>query len=234
MLPHIQYADAHATAEAVRNAITGKMGKGPRDCMILPRSRFYPESTTWWVVPGKENPAYRYGKLYFDKADSDSSALQCGLHIEKGLGRNVPGPAGYTMDKRWTWNDFFPELDGEVEAQLAVLSRQIDGSPHVRLLAHLATEDAPLHSLRFESNDGALRLDGPGAERGTFLAPLASASSLAELRTRIAELPQLDWHWLNVTLGCDVRTQGNPASAETWDGAVLFESLLSPWMRWFH
>jgi hypothetical protein len=230
MRPQIAYANAHDTAAAVCQAIAGAP---PRDCMILPRSRFYPESSMWWVVPGKENPAYRYGKLYFDGDELDASTLLCGLHVEKGFGPGVPGPRGHAMDRRWTWNAFFPALGGQVDAQLADLERQAGEAPHVRLLAGLEAEGAPSHYLRFTWNSGTLQVQTPPADRRGFLGPLAGVTDLGALREGIAALNELNWHWINVFVGCSVRKNGDPASRETFDASLLWERLLRCWQAWF-
>jgi hypothetical protein len=85
------------------------------DCGKLARrpfNRFKAIECAWWLVPSAALPFYHHGKLYFDWADKDQSAIACGFFIEKGLAPEVaavyPSKKGKSliMNDSWQWNRF--------------------------------------------------------------------------------------------------------------------------------
>ena len=74
-----------------------------------PWNQFEPETTSWWLIPSTDWPAYKWGKYYFEWGKGGVPSLLTGLYIEKGLGPSVkeayPSKKGsrYVMNKDWSW-----------------------------------------------------------------------------------------------------------------------------------
>lgn len=113
-------------------------GQGYPSISAQPWNLYHPDQTLWWVIPGSQWPAYRFGKLFFTPDGIPEGCVFCGLHVEKGLGQGAAD--GYTsargrrllMDDDWLWHDFVQDVQaGKFSGAVAVLEQKV--SPPVLL-----------------------------------------------------------------------------------------------------
>ena len=93
-----------------------------RQFSLRPYNYYAPETTTWWIIPEKDWPAYHRGKGVFERSHWPIDRVLCGLHIEKGFDRAVASPdthTNYIMNADWTWHPFITDLRSGVITRTA-------------------------------------------------------------------------------------------------------------------
>ena len=83
-----------------------------------PFHRFHPDATVWWLIPSREWPAFKFGKLFFDAElptmAPDAGSIFCGFCVEKGLGTPLSAIRGYNpswiIGQDWLWEQFVDSL----------------------------------------------------------------------------------------------------------------------------
>ena len=101
------------TCYAIERVAETKFGKlTPR-----PWDIYEPDTTSWWLVPSSDWPAYKYGKFHFDWGEDERDSIFLGLYIEKGLDPSVSSvyscPKGlrHIMHNDWTWFRLIRDLE---------------------------------------------------------------------------------------------------------------------------
>lgn len=200
------------------------------------------DTTTWWLAPTTQWPAYRHGKFVFMPDPSDTGSMLAGLHVEKGLGPaamagmfSEAGRSLITTDD-WLWSSFLEDLDGDIASCLTAIE-QASGVPPVILLQAtlidpMAADGAlPLRDeVRFAASGSSLSLIQTSVEQG-LLADLAGCAGLNDLAGALAALPTEDWVWVDAYITVPFTAQ--PDAPVTWDGARIFDEILRPLLPWF-
>ncbi|NMR85766.1 hypothetical protein HKB06_08165, partial [Vibrio parahaemolyticus] len=109
----------------------------------------------WWLVPSKEWPSYKYGKIAIYKADK-SDALRVGFYLEKG----ISSKAGKMLDPRtadklciksdWVWHTFVDDIkNGKFKEILNEISKELN-TPINLLIQASAIMDKESSNVSFE------------------------------------------------------------------------------------
>jgi hypothetical protein len=217
----------------------------------LPYNRFDRTTSTWWLSPSRDNPAYKYGKIAFVTKDFPAGHIFIGLYVEKGV-----GPSAWAafsggqrarrciMDDTWLWHRFVRALETGVFEQLA---RQVQAEAESELLIALDSAavpppetgdwevqrySVPSDFVQFSFSDGRLRQLNSRLDY-QYLTELQNARTLDNIAVQIRDLDQLDWHWIDFHAGFlfrqkprDDRDLKSHAALEIWRKAVR------PWSEW--
>lgn len=99
-----------ASPRVAASSVVGLLEDKRRKLTLRPWNRFDSDHTTWWIVPGTEWPAYRYGKYVFAPI---GDMISCGLYVEKGLGASTLGmySPNLVMDAGWQWHQFIRDIE---------------------------------------------------------------------------------------------------------------------------
>lgn len=121
--------DHHTSTNIIAHkALEGVKSRGIDKFTLRPWNQYKPDNTLWWLVPTKNWPAYRHGKIAIYKT-KQSNQFKVGFHLEKGLsdtaGQMLPPRS---VDKLcikpdWIWNTFVNDIKtgkfAEILAQIA-------------------------------------------------------------------------------------------------------------------
>jgi len=99
---------------------------------LRPWNYYKPENTLWWLVPSKEWPSYKYGKIAIYKPNN-SEAFRVGFHLEKGIsakaGQMLPPRTAEQLCIKpdWVWNEFVDDIkNGKFEKRLIKISKFVN------------------------------------------------------------------------------------------------------------
>lgn len=227
----IRFASAREAASSVKDLLDDKR----RRLSLRPFNYYDPANTPWWLIPGPDWPAYRYGKYAFAP---DDGMLSCGLYVEKGLGASTMGTYGskYVMDADWQWQHFIRDIQS---------GRVAEATAKIRLPLFL-TLTSPKSIERFEQGacckqdklvfrvtEGRLEKVQECLQAGCLF-PLAKLERLEALPEMLSTMKNLDWIWIDLVLGTKLHypKEGADLSAAV-DGQVLVEDLLVHFEPWF-
>lgn len=187
-----------------------------------PWNRFEPDDTDWWLVPGGEWPAHKYGKLFLHWSDRAKAAARADLHVEKGLGQAVQAaydaPRGRRriMDEEWAWHHLLASMQDERLARaLAAAAESARGPLRVTVQGgYVADPDSfdpyayDFKQDRYEfivrSQVGELDLRTARTAAG-LLEPLDVVDSVQGLRSALTEMSANPWLWLDLMAGVQLR-----------------------------
>lgn len=116
---------AHKALDELKN-------RGLDQFTLRPWNYYKPENTLWWLVPSKDWPSYKYGKVAIYKP-YNSEALRVGFHLEKG----VSSKAGQMLPPRtadklciksdWVWHEFVDDIkNGNFEEILTKITKTVN------------------------------------------------------------------------------------------------------------
>lgn len=239
-----KYPDARSVAYAVRDELEGFW----QSISVHPWNRYDPDNGLWWVIASTDWPAYKHGKLVFDRGDEYTltGRLFCGLHVEKGFGERVAQvyPAlrnrNEIMTSEWCWWRF---MQGFKDGSLQSAAKEVAEATSTPILLRLnaifveAPDSWDYHAPRrlqddivFELNNGILNCK-KGRTPLRILIQAKRSSSLSELREAISNISKAGWIWLDffIGTGCDISTAGD---ANAWDASRLWKKVLSKWQPW--
>jgi len=103
------------------NEVKEHLNTGKKKFTARPFNRFAPENSVWWITPGSEWPAYKYGKYMFRR---DKDIINIGLNIEKGYGKELSGIVSNKaiMNDEWIWHEFMESgLRGKLDKTFGTL-----------------------------------------------------------------------------------------------------------------
>lgn len=237
-------------AAAETNAAAVASGYGGLHAM--PFNRFSPESSTWWLSPSIDNPAYRHGKIIFMQTDEAESAapLFVGFYVEKGVGpagapvyrETARGRRG-VMDSTWLWDRFLGAFgSGEIEAILSAIESTTARPVEIELDAALVPPPAggeddvhspqlPRDVVRFQFARSELQWVGADLP-ADLLGGLGKPETLPALATRVGSLSQLDWMWIDFQAGYRFVRGGRSGGAELWTAQEIWRKICWPWRAW--
>jgi hypothetical protein len=247
MKPQCAYPNTQSASYAVDRYIREELDL-PRKLTARPWNRFEPVNTEWWLIPSTEWPAYHQGKFFLRPQNSNRD-LYCGLYVEKGLDPSIASafPTGkkLVMKKDWRWHQTLGDMQSN--ALNAPLLETIERSGQFVLLVvdggfiedpGSYDPDAPRmawNHLVFESDGIALRQ--VSAElTGDQFASLSTCESLPRLAHALAQIPQVEWTWIDVHIGVELEMAPLEPDAEPgpggWGASELWERCLAPWLPW--
>ncbi len=236
--------EACSTIGGVTDVKVGKLVRRPWN-------RHEPETSSWWLVPSGDWPAYQYGKYYFDWGGNDRTKILCGLYVENGLGETARDtyPASSIMGPDWTWHRWFRDLQthriSDVVKSVARSSAcpvelRIDGS-HIcdpRQLdrserRHKYPED--VYHLRWEPD--ATEFTFVGAKReANLLDELGEVKTFSDLYSALENLSGNPWLWIDVFIALQLGIkEAEVIAGESeyyWDAGKIWEKFLFHFLPW--
>ena len=231
-----RFEDPREAGEAMQHAsgLVARLGR----LSLLPWNRHDPEGSEWWMTPrddaGPVNPAYRFGKIRFDR-ERGSDNLLIGYYAERGLGPRavMPGtPASHVMNDDWLWPGFLHAMKtGEVGAALSAAAPRLEGLP-VRLRVFGGAVGGTDDRFVFRWHGTPPTLTVTEAERrALLLGRLDRCTTLEEIATT---LPPDDFVWVNFIVEGVFAKGPAPGSdaADEWDAERIWSSLLAPLAAW--
>jgi hypothetical protein len=243
--PQVRFTNARTLAVALKNFL---LGQGYPPLMARPWNQYLPEQTMWWVIPGTEWPAYRYGKLFVTPDEAPEGCLFCGLHLEKGLGRQAAAVyqsdrgRRLLMDEHWLWHDFVtPQQTERFAEAVAALGLKFPAPVFFRCEAGPVLEVESFDPrgprprwdvLGFSASGGSWSFVSHERHEG-LLEQAAQAQNPSQLMRALASLPRPDWVWVDIYAGVYLAMAAKEQAPGAWDTATLWERALSPWEPWF-
>jgi hypothetical protein len=242
--------NAASTEDAARATLTASRDAGYQGLTAIPWNRFDPASSTWWLSPSTDNPAYKYGKIILTRRDAQPEDMLVGLYVEKGIG---PGAAQlyadtargrrYLMDHDWTWQAFvkalassaFDQVMAQAESEAArPIIVAVDASNVPVPAGHgddVHSASLPRDVARFEWSRG--HLDWLDAEiHADILEGLGKPKTTAELAHRMLAINNLDWVWIDFHAGLRFRLGSGDPGAELWPDDRVWKRACRPWSSW--
>lgn len=245
------YRLEHENLRRLADSLAEAAARSEFSLTTRPWNRFEPDETEWWLVPGPEWPAYKYGKLFLHWTDRKKRRARAALHVEKGLGREV-GPAydarrgrRLIMDDAWAWHSLVEALaDGRFGTCLSELRRRSAGRVELVLEAGYVPDpdsfdpyaydfgrDSYIFSLT--DDEGSLALADVSREAG-LLEGFERVRSIDELASNVSPLSREAWIWVDFMAGVPLQLDVDPdhgrpvaLATELWSGFEVFR----PWLR---
>ncbi|MEM4723543.1 MAG: hypothetical protein QXP01_00860 [Candidatus Hadarchaeum sp.] len=231
----VKYENNEKVAHAVYKVI-----KEREKFCLRPFNRFRPAYTEWWIIPSKEWPAYKFGKLCFHRRPrSLEGSLYAGYYVEKGLGQNLQGiqvvPSSHVMKDDWHWHKFVKWAQrGEIDAIAQEVCKAIQVPVHILVEAY-AFNRLPHPDVESSgANDTAeFALNYPGVEWKLIqpgrkeLQIVNKVTNIASLVNFIIGATDLDFYWIDLVVGA--RFRYGKSEEEGLDGETLWERVLRPW-----
>jgi len=60
-----------------------RVGRSKIDTLVArPWNMYEPDTTTWWLVPSSDWPAYKHGKFHFDWGNREHTSIFTSLYFE--------------------------------------------------------------------------------------------------------------------------------------------------------
>jgi len=213
------------------------------DLTARPWNRFDPDNTIWWLVPSKDWPAYKYGKLFFDSRKNNftlkKNEVYCGFYIEKGLGVKDFYHNSLIIDKEWLWGEFIKSLPQVVLPDKSILTikasympdRIISSDPQelqeqkerlaVGLISFTVKEGSSLSLLKEE-------IKSTDPEISNYFHKIAESKNIKDLIDLLLEIPNNDWIWVDLYTGHFFSENDKISIKEIWE---KYLSLWKPWLR---
>jgi len=207
------------------------------DAAILMRDRYLRDRNLksynddlWWITPVStvNRPAYEYGKYVFDSRPdiSASGCLFCGLHVEKGYGKDAEIVyRNKVMDSTWMWHRFLNDLSTDVSDAVHEASKMIDCQLEFHVVLTLPDESRV--PIVFETDGRTLTISATSEDLGPT-GNLSMADDWSSLAKQINALDfgRLQWHWIDIEIGVPFRLRSDD---EDSDRCAKLLQCLRPW-----
>lgn len=238
------YPNARSVAYAVKSELENQ---GWGRLSARPWNMYDPDNTFWWLVPGTDWPAYKYGKLFFSPDRAPEGCLFLGIHIEKGLDRSVgdayPSPGGrrLIMKDDWVWHKFLNDLKLlAIGKAFTHISKETSSPVIVRLDAGFVEDPGSFdpQAIRpkwdvviFEATGNYLNLKDTETSSG-LLGDVANSQSLIEITKSITAIHNISWVWLDCFIGNIFEKSTDLSNHNTWNAEQLCNKSISIWKPW--
>lgn len=231
---------------AVKNAIDATEDN------FVPRAwkRYEPDSSNWWLVPSSEWPAYKYGKLYFQSAVNSMGTIYAGLHIEKGLSKNLDSvystPKGlrHLMQEDWLWNRLLNKAEENSFLELfSKFPSHFQNS--LKLIFEAGYVDNPAdfdpYSLlrkswdvcQFSWKPSSNSFECPKAKSPSgHLQILRNFTTPRDLQPVLSALTENGWLWIDLHIAFQLDTSQKHPEQEILDEAGLWSKGLRHFIPW--
>jgi hypothetical protein len=230
------YSELHHTAHALYNHITS-LSTPIRHLYLEPLDFRHPQKTSWWLVPSRYTPIYRFSKLFLHYIPGCLPGIISGFSFERGLGGQLQGLVDKTllMGSDWYWRRFLNDIAaGKVSSiiqsiqnhsgrdiYLLVESYQFDRLSRRKLETN-HPDDVVVYRLNSLED---MSLYEPGAQQ---LQVYNSMTRCYDLVINIEMLPESAWIWFRFTFGTII-LEKHVADRQV-DVPSLWDEILRPWM----
>lgn len=238
------YPNARSVAYAVKAELENQ---GWGHLTPRPWNMYDPDNTFWWLVPGPEWPAYKYGKLFFSPDRAPDGCILCGMHVEKGLDNAIeaayPSAGGrrLIMKENWSWHNFFKDL-GSIAVQSSVrqISKEIDQPVLVRIEAGYVDDPGSFDPqatrpkwdvVSFKASDEFFVLEESELTSG-LLEGVSNSQSLYMLMNAIPAIPNVNWVWIDCFIGNIFMKSPNITDINVLNAKQLCKKSLSKLKSW--
>jgi len=230
-----------STAQSLAEIMKSKHSKySPR-----PWNMYNPAKSLWWLVPSKRWPAYELGKFVFYE---DKEFMRCGIHIEKGFGKDVLAldsaalKKGLIINSDWIWHKFMDDLiSGAVNKSAKEVIKQINDGIYITIEAKTANKPSDCdpyllkaESIEFILDNQELRMVKSEGING-ILNLLKSARGIENIPEILGKIKELDWLWVDfyLTAAFHKADSSNVDNCEIIDGYELSTilELLEQWVK---
>lgn len=174
------------------------------DFVVRPYNRFDSEKTTWWIVPSKEWPAYKFAKFIISEEDKK---IYFGLNVEKGYDENLGiGIAQkYNLKSDWSWHDFKGDIvSGKIDSIVSDINQEFDKKVKFRLLVGTLNSqsndpEVEKHSneISFEIKNNTVINFDQDLDLGNELSDINQVNNIKELYQLLESKINLDFLWLD-------------------------------------
>jgi len=214
----------------------------PQQFSTRPFNRFDAAFTEWWMIPGSDCPAYKYGKLCFWRYPSTSEGLMhVGYHVEKGLHTDATGlpevNSSLIMQQDWRWLAFQDEVKSdEFLETIRILGDVANIRPRLLVHAHDFNKVPKEGQPRSAPSDAFVLMLGSNHSGTnvlqTAVSTLAQLNSSKSILSVIESLSQIDlrFHWIDLIVGLPFRY--SVSSPGSWNAHKLWKDALLPWLPW--
>ncbi|MCF7791038.1 MAG: hypothetical protein K9M56_03470 [Victivallales bacterium] len=201
-----------------------------------PKYRFDPNDTDWWLVPSTANPHYKYAKLVFSRDNIKKSILTAGLHIEKGLDKQVKAvysskkASNFIMDESWYWNRFITKLNDNFFFK--ILENLFTGFPSIKISIDGGYVSEPtkfdpyqekklgwdkyIFTWKNENIDNLLLSE---TKRNAYILKLHHIKCIEDLRYFLLKISNDPWLWLNlnITVPFTIHDKSTMTEIDLWN-----------------
>lgn len=181
-----------------------------------PWNRFEEDTTSWWLVPSTEWPAYKHGKIFFSPESTEKeSFINIGLFIEKGFDPSIshfyPSAKRCVMGSDWMWHTLLSCIsDRSLPSTIVALSESFTTCFDINISGGYFpdsrdSDDRDSYE-EFGFEDYTLKYDPVTCkierlfckkQNHRALAPLDDVDSIDSLIDATLELNTNDWLWVN-------------------------------------
>ncbi|MGM0411001.1 MAG: hypothetical protein ACQEQF_09605 [Bacillota bacterium] len=207
-----------------------------------PFNRYNSKNTIWWIVPGNDWPAYKYGKYMFRKKDDNEVSI--GLNIEKGYGKKISQMVSHNtiMEDEWIWHEFitavredklydtFKSLDEKNESDVNITIsfgefNQIDdkSDDHSEKFPDEISYVFKQDVLSVQNKDE--KINNQEFEKIKY------AGSVREIFEMLAAIKGLSYYWINFFVGVSFKIGHNKGEIDIYKIDRQILSLLEEWVR---
>lgn len=194
---------AHKVLEELKN-------RGFDHFTLRPWNLYKPENTLWWLVPSKDWPSYKYGKIAIYKP-KNSDSLRVGFHLEKGISSKAaqiltPRTAEKLCIKSdWVWHTFVDDIkNGKFEEVLTEISKTVN-APIKLFIQASAIKDKESSVESFEGlelrNIIEFNYDGVSLKciKENVKGELRAYTNIEKVGefTNIFEAKDMEWFWID-------------------------------------
>ncbi len=200
----------------IHNILKDLKDRGYEGFTARPWNYFKPESTLWWLVPSKEWPSYKFGKLVLFRT---KEGYRVGFHIEKGISEiagqmlSSKGARNLCTKPDWAWNSLLSDLTtGKFENSLKEISDTANKPLRISLQAsNVTSEYDPYsekiegletdHIIAFEYNTGELKI-----LKDELKGEMRKYGYITKLNDLIGVFQEkdLEWFWIDLFVTADV------------------------------
>jgi len=223
------------------NEVKDFMKSDKKKYVARPFNRFEPEDTVWWVTPGSDWPAYKYGKYMFRKYND---IIYIGLNIEKGYGIELSQMVSNNaiMTEEWIWHEFIEAAaQGEFNNTIESLAQNNSGDVHVLMgfgEFNQVDKESDYYADVFPNNityifkDNSIEAkDKEQNMRAEMFEKLKEAKGFQDIFKMMLGINGLSYFWVDLFIGVPFEIKDDDKELEIYklDNQIL--SVLEKWIK---
>ncbi|MGO8750019.1 MAG: hypothetical protein ACLQNE_29075 [Thermoguttaceae bacterium] len=202
---------------------------------MLPYNRFHADhSQHWWLSPGGEKVAYRYGKAMFTTSArwTDPGSIFCGFCVEKGVLCSTGGNSHGVIMRDWFWHRFVDLANEPFASRIEEARDGLGCNLSICVDSGIAASGAQWGHVILDV-DGKDLVCRPSSDSkdDAVLATLASCTNFLEFAAAIKSLntKERGWHWVDVLVGHAFSL--DPDGPNEMERLAAMLKPFQPWMR---